>query len=77
LKLETAVIFVLIHLIRKLDGHTETLDRYLKRLYEHARATEDSVARLCQCMLPIGLQDAEKGSREAIEPMNEKAFDKT
>ena len=62
--LETAVIFVLIHHVRKLDEHTKTLDQHLEHLHEHTGAIEGSVARLCQCVLPTRGQDAEEGPGE-------------
>ena len=59
--IETIVLFVLIHHLRRLNEHTQKLDAHLERLnvcydrlHEHSHQLELNVERLCSCILPGG-----------------------
>jgi hypothetical protein len=74
--IETIVLFMLVHHLKKLNEHTQKLDSHVEKLdvcyeqlHEHSHHLEQNVERLCSCILPEGGGDGaearvetEKGS---------------
>lgn len=57
--IETIVLVMLVHHLkrlnehtRKLDSHIEKLDTSFEELHEHSHQLEKNVDRLCSCVLP-------------------------
>lgn len=57
--IETIVLFMLVHHLKKLNDHTLKLDTHLEKLnicydqlHEHSHHLEQNVERLCSCILP-------------------------
>ena len=57
--IETIVLAMLVHHIRKLNEHTMKLDTHVEKLdtcfeelHEHSHHLEKNVDRLCSCVLP-------------------------
>ncbi|UCE20431.1 MAG: hypothetical protein JSV84_08880 [Gemmatimonadota bacterium] len=57
--IETIILAMLVHHLRKLNEHTmkldfhvKKLDTYFDELHEHAHYLEKNVDRLCSCVLP-------------------------
>ena len=64
--IETIVLFMLAHHLKKLNDHTLKLDTHLEKLdicyeqlHEHSHHLEQNVERLCSCILPT--EDGAKG----------------